>query len=345
MQLHEFLGLCQHVKQSGDKQEWTARCPSHDDKKNSLAIGTDGKKILLKCFAGCAFEQIIQALNVNPSDMYFDNKTFNIQVKSLVQQVPTIAELAAKKKLPIEWLKSIGVYQDDACKGIRIDYLDAKGQKTIRQRIRRGISAHDSCWDTYSPEEQKKPIGIYGLWREENQNATELMFCEGESNPWTLWFNEFPGYGIPGAEMYPKIEFAHVEKAKTIYILKDPDQGGEKMAIGIPKHLHKIGWHGNVYTISLPVKDVSDFYCQSPETFKERFSKILEEAERADIQMEENKVPEFPIDCLPVVFGNYAKNIAENMSCPLDYPAASLLSVSCIVAGGSNIYCQAKYWK
>lgn len=44
-----------------DSHTWTARCPSHDDKKNSLSIAQAGEKMLLHCFAGCSFQQIIQA--------------------------------------------------------------------------------------------------------------------------------------------------------------------------------------------------------------------------------------------------------------------------------------------
>jgi DNA primase len=42
---------------------YLARCPAHDDRKASLSIseGRDGR-VLLKCFAGCAFDQIVSAV-------------------------------------------------------------------------------------------------------------------------------------------------------------------------------------------------------------------------------------------------------------------------------------------
>lgn len=38
---------------------WSAKCPAHDDRQNSLSIGVgDGGKVLLHCHAGCPYERI-----------------------------------------------------------------------------------------------------------------------------------------------------------------------------------------------------------------------------------------------------------------------------------------------
>jgi 5S rRNA maturation endonuclease (ribonuclease M5) len=44
---------------------WSARCPAHDDKRNSLSVseGEDGK-VLFKCHAGCSYAAIIAALGL-----------------------------------------------------------------------------------------------------------------------------------------------------------------------------------------------------------------------------------------------------------------------------------------
>jgi putative DNA primase/helicase len=64
MNVSEILNKLKNLKRT-DKG-WTARCPAHDDKHNSLSIreSEDGKP-LLHCFAGCSFEKIITALNIN----------------------------------------------------------------------------------------------------------------------------------------------------------------------------------------------------------------------------------------------------------------------------------------
>lgn len=63
MRARDILHLLSNVKKSGDG--WTARCPTHDDKHNSLSIteGRDGN-LLLYCHAnaGCTYAGILQAI-------------------------------------------------------------------------------------------------------------------------------------------------------------------------------------------------------------------------------------------------------------------------------------------
>jgi hypothetical protein len=57
------------------RDAWTARCPSHDDQRASLSIGRgDDGKCLLRCFAGCAFADIVVALRLHPSDLFASRK-------------------------------------------------------------------------------------------------------------------------------------------------------------------------------------------------------------------------------------------------------------------------------
>lgn len=57
------------VRASG--KGYIARCPAHDDHSPSLSIreGDDGR-VLLHCFAGCSFRQIIAAMGLDVSDMF-----------------------------------------------------------------------------------------------------------------------------------------------------------------------------------------------------------------------------------------------------------------------------------
>jgi putative DNA primase/helicase len=57
------LAKLDHAKKIGE--EFTARCPAHDDQRNSLSIkcGLNGKA-LLYCHAGCDYLDIAKALNL-----------------------------------------------------------------------------------------------------------------------------------------------------------------------------------------------------------------------------------------------------------------------------------------
>lgn len=52
-------------------EKWRARCPSHQSRSLSLAIaeGRDGL-VLLKCFAGCAVGDVLQAIDLESRDLF-----------------------------------------------------------------------------------------------------------------------------------------------------------------------------------------------------------------------------------------------------------------------------------
>lgn len=65
MGARDFLHLFESVKRAGDG--WTALCPTHDDRRNSLSIADgDNGGILLHCHpnAGCTYEGIAQAAGI-----------------------------------------------------------------------------------------------------------------------------------------------------------------------------------------------------------------------------------------------------------------------------------------
>jgi putative DNA primase/helicase len=69
MSISQILGKLANVRKSGGG--WTARCSTHEDKRNSLSIteGSDGR-VLLKCFANCTFEEICSAKGWKSSDPF-----------------------------------------------------------------------------------------------------------------------------------------------------------------------------------------------------------------------------------------------------------------------------------
>jgi hypothetical protein len=52
---------------------WVACCPAHDDREPSLSIGLgDEGHVLLKCFAGCTLDSIVEAMELTVSDLFPD---------------------------------------------------------------------------------------------------------------------------------------------------------------------------------------------------------------------------------------------------------------------------------
>ena len=65
----ELLDGLKQVK--GTNGQYTAKCPAHDDHRNSLSVteGEDGR-ILLHCHAGCTPETILAAMHLDMKDLY-----------------------------------------------------------------------------------------------------------------------------------------------------------------------------------------------------------------------------------------------------------------------------------
>lgn len=72
MELPRILDHFNGVKRNGGG--WSARCPNHDDKRNSLSINEshDGK-VLLTCHAGCETEAVLRSVGLEWSDLFPSN--------------------------------------------------------------------------------------------------------------------------------------------------------------------------------------------------------------------------------------------------------------------------------
>lgn len=58
--VEEVLARLSGVRRCG--RGWVARCPAHEDCEPSLSVADEGGKLLLHCFAGCMFGEILAAL-------------------------------------------------------------------------------------------------------------------------------------------------------------------------------------------------------------------------------------------------------------------------------------------
>lgn len=67
--LKRFEGIKKH-----DENHYMAKCPVHDDKNPSLSISIDSNKLLIHCYAGCKFEEIIQAVGLTKNDLIMNEK-------------------------------------------------------------------------------------------------------------------------------------------------------------------------------------------------------------------------------------------------------------------------------
>ena len=71
--IQDLLRHFDGVKRCSEGQ-YMARCPCHDDKKQSLSIGRGKKGVVLKCQAGCDTRDIIARVGLKPRDLFYDSQ-------------------------------------------------------------------------------------------------------------------------------------------------------------------------------------------------------------------------------------------------------------------------------
>ncbi len=272
MSVELVLSRLKGVKKNGESQ-WTALCPSHEDRQQSLSvgIGNDGK-ILFKCFAGCPFENIRKALRLPLETLFAQVPTTEPKHRVLV----TVEAIAQHKHLPSQFLRQHGV-EDIPFKGARITYRLMDGSKASRQRIRTSLVAKEgSRWSSGSGSSVP-----YGLWRlQEFASEKYLVLVEGETDVLTGWFHQLPVLGLPGADMAKKLNAEHIRAFEELCVIQEPDRGGEVFADGISSRVQNLEWHGILKLIKLSdAKDLSDLHLKYPNEFSSRFSAARDSAE------------------------------------------------------------------
>jgi hypothetical protein len=92
------LSRLDHVHQVGGAV--IARCPAHDDTRNSLSLGTDEDgTVLVHCFVGCTARHIVAAIGLSLADLFPANR------KGADLPGLTVERYAVAKRLPPEFLK------------------------------------------------------------------------------------------------------------------------------------------------------------------------------------------------------------------------------------------------
>lgn len=70
MSVDALLSQLENVKRTGDGR-WVARCPSHEDRRASLAVRELGDgRVLAHCFAGCSINEVLGAVGLDMAALF-----------------------------------------------------------------------------------------------------------------------------------------------------------------------------------------------------------------------------------------------------------------------------------
>jgi len=268
----DIIALLKGVRRSG--KGWTAKCPAHEDRQNSLSIQHRDGKWLLKCHAGCTWEAIIAAIGVAPSDLFDRGEgegASHPRNNRATAQLPglTLDQYAAAKSLPASFLRECGL-TDIVLTGrhaVRIPYLGAGGEQ-VAVRFRLAMDGDRFRWKSGS-----KPC-LYGLNRIGHARvAGHVVLVEGESDVHTLWHHSIPAVGLPGANNWREDRDAKCfDDIDTIYIVIEPDQGGRS----VRKWLGQSTIRARAkLLLQLPAKDPSAMHIADPAGFRRAWQVAL----------------------------------------------------------------------
>jgi hypothetical protein len=173
----------------------------------------------------------------------------------------TLAAYAEAKKLPIEFLRSLGLTEISYQRALalKIQYFAADGRE-VTARFRVALDGKNRFrWRTGSKS------CLYGLERLVDANDRGfVVLVEGESDCHTLWLHEIPALGLPGNMNWnEQRDPPLLALIPVIYVVIEPGQSGD----GVMQWLSRSVIAPRARLVRLSVKDPSALYLADPGGF------------------------------------------------------------------------------
>jgi 5S rRNA maturation endonuclease (ribonuclease M5) len=245
---------------------WTARCPAHEDTRQSLSVseGEDGR-VLLKCHAGCEFADIVRALDLAPKDLFPPSSAPPRRQRPGPASTPASPPLsddhvqawrAALRDDPAAWKHVTEVlrFSPDAIEHASLGLkVDGRGRRWLMYPYRRGGAWTYAKGRSIDGEKAfvREPAGQAShpyLAGELEEDGTAIV-VEGERDAvaaWTLSLHTeiggTAGSGIvslpDGAKpQAPKAIVDALANQRLVYLFTDADGPGDAAAKGLAEAL------------------------------------------------------------------------------------------------------------
>ncbi len=167
----ELLGRLEAVRPQGTGK-WQARCPAHaPDRHPSLSIREGERALLVKCWAGCTFDELTRALGLSQRDLFYDAKPG-----------PQASRKPRTKPWRFDWRRTAARLEDHAVTlWLRAEsfLVSAKGMQTPEwtdedfdaavKAVSRAYTVIE--WSEFL-EDVASDLRLYGLKKEQERYAT-----------------------------------------------------------------------------------------------------------------------------------------------------------------------------
>ena len=210
--------------------QFIALCPAHDDRDPSLSIGEGNGKVLIHCFAGCSYQQIVERI---------ETLGFSLNSNTAWEEAQELPDgIAAEwngKLYAAHW-----VYKNEAKEvlGYVVRYESGAGEKDVIPFFKREAGK----WKAGYPKELKDNHPLYNLDKiEKAQDEDTIWIVEGEKCADALeQLGQLATTAPGGANAPPKADWTPLAY-KTLIIWPDNDQAGKVWARNVLQKLNETG--------------------------------------------------------------------------------------------------------
>jgi hypothetical protein len=330
--IEKVLSRVRDYKPSGNG--YSACCPAHDDHNPSLSVseGEDGR-VLLKCFAGCPAENVVNALGLQMADLFPTCQAASMPFTSR-QETSTFATAD-------EAVAAHGYGKPDH----QWSYFDAEGTevgRTIRwnkpgDKVVRPIARGPNGWTlTGSPA----PRPLFNLSKLLADPATNVFVVEGEKCADALTslglLATTSAFGSSAARQTDWSPLA----GRDVIILPDNDEGGTKYAEEVSAMIRDLGATVRIVTFDdlPPGGDVADLFakCSDESDRTALRGRIVSLADVAKpLEFHNTPTPEtesdgyvpFPVTALPKPVADFVHEAAASVGVDAAYVALPVLTL------------------
>ena len=237
MHISDFLNKLEGVKKTG-KRQWTAKCPSHGDKRNSMAVGCDSSgKILLKCFAGCEASDMVSAIGLKMADLMPDDDNW----KNDIMNKPVVTSYRWET---LDGNCKIEHRREDYQNGKK-NFFWFKNGKISKKGTDSSVSLSD--------------LKLYPAFRGA-PSSDWCCICEGEKAAHAAARLGFDAYSTPGASWKPTVDALRpVCSGRNVILWADNDAPGRKHMDAVAKVIENFATSIEVITTGKDKDDAADF--------------------------------------------------------------------------------------
>ena len=124
----------------GSGGHWQCRCPAHRDVGPSLSVSAGRKGVVLKCFAGCEVQAVVEALGMGMADLFYQKRGNERQALRQAQgggqggPPDALAEWCWVRGVRLEAARAFGMVAEGGV--VRAPMFDGRGKITGWQRRR-----------------------------------------------------------------------------------------------------------------------------------------------------------------------------------------------------------------